>query len=181
MIRQIGSGYRFLHVFLILIAGAFLTGCANDSVDDLVNYVADIRETRKGKVKPLPPMPKEQGFSYQASDQRDPFLSITGLQRLEEQRKNSAVHPDAKRKREALESYQLDTLRMVGSLQKSGNLLALVQSPDGVVYTVRKNNYLGHNHGRVTALSKDKIELVEIIPDGMGGWMERPAQISLKD
>ncbi len=181
MIRQINSRHQLLHASLILIAGVLLTGCANDSVDDLVNYVADIRETRKGKVKPLPPMTKEEGFRYQANDQRDPFLSITSLQLLKEQRKNNSIHPDAKRQRETLESYQLDTLRMVGSLQKAGKLLALVQSPDGVVYQVRKNNYLGHNHGRVTKLSRDKIELIEIIPDGMGGWMERPAQISLKD
>ena len=181
MISQINLRRRLLSVSLILMAGTLLTGCANDSVDDLVSYVADIRETRKGKIKPLPPMLKEEGFRYQASDKRDPFLSISGLQRMNEQRKNSSIHPDSKRKREALESYQLDTLRMVGSLQKSGKLLALVQSPDGVVYPVRKNSYLGHNHGRVTKLSQDKIELTEIIPDGMGGWMERPAQISLKD
>jgi len=181
MTGQINSGYLALHISLIMVAGGLLTGCANDSVDDLVSYVSDIRETRKGKVQPLPPMIEEEGFRYQASDQRDPFLSISGLQRLEKQKKNSGIHPDAKREREVLESYQLDTLRMVGSLQKAGKLLALVQSPDGVVYQVRKNNYLGHNHGRVTALSRDRIELVEIIPDGMGGWMERPAQINLKD
>ncbi len=181
MIGQANSGYRLLYIPLFLIAGALLTGCANDSVDDLVSYVADIRETRKGEVKPLPPMTKEEGFRYQASDQRDPFLSMSSLQRLQEQRKNNSIHPDAQRERETLESYQLDTLRMVGSLQKSGKLLALVQAPDGIVYQVRKNNYLGHNHGRVTKLTGDRIELVEIIPDGMGGWMERPAQISLKD
>ncbi len=170
-----------LRITLMLLVGGLLTGCANDSVDDLVNYVAEIRETRKGKVEPLPPLVKEEGFRYQASDQRDPFMSLSGMQRLAERRKNSGVHPDVKRKREPLESFQLDTLRMVGSLQKSGQLLALVQSPDGVIHPVKKNNYLGHNHGRVVKLSRDKIELVEIIPDGMGGWMERPAQISLKD
>ncbi len=181
MIRKINSRHWIANISLILISGGMLAGCANDSVDDLVSYVADIRETRKGSVKPLPSMDKEEGFRYQASDQRDPFLSINGLQQLQEQRKNSDIHPDSKREREALESYQLDTLRMVGSLQKSGKLLALVQSPDGVVYQVRKNNYLGHNHGRVMKLSRDRIELVEIMPDGMGGWMERLAQISLKD
>ncbi len=172
---------RFLHVLLVLSSVGLIAGCANDSVDDLERYVEDIRETRKGRVHPLPVMKAEEGFRYQASNQRDPFLSASSMQRLQEKRKNSGIHPDAKREREVLESYQLDTLRMVGSLRKSGKLLALVQSPDGVVYSVRKGNYLGHNHGRVTGLSQNKIELVEIIPDGMGGWMERPAQISLKN
>ncbi len=181
MIGQRRCGYSLLPIALVLVTGSLLSGCANDNVDDLVSYVAKIRETRKGKVKPLPPLVKEEGFRYQASNLRDPFLSITGLQRMNKHRKNSGVHPDAKRKREPLEAFQLDTLRMVGSLQKAGQLVALVQSPDGAVYQVRKNNHLGHNHGRVTELSRDRIKITEIISDGMGGWMERPAQISLKD
>lgn len=181
MSSHIHSEPRLLRIVLLTLIGGMLAGCANDNVDDLVSYVAEIRETRKGKVEPLPPMVKEEGFRYQASDQRDPFMSPSSMQRLAERNKHSGIHPDAKRKREPLESFQLDTLRMVGSLQKSGQLLALVQSPDGIIHQVKKGNYLGRNHGRVVELSRDKIELVEIIPDGMGGWMERPAQISLKD
>ncbi len=166
---------------LLLLAAGGLTGCANDSVDDLVSYVEEIPDTKKGEVKPLPPQVREEGFRYQASRLRDPFMTPSGLQMLSDRRKNSSIHPDMNREREPLEAYQLDTLRMVGSIQKGDTLLALVQAPDGVIHQVRKNDYMGRNHGRVKTLSREGIELIETIPDGMGGWMERPAQLSLKD
>ncbi|HFC53333.1 MAG TPA: pilus assembly protein PilP [Gammaproteobacteria bacterium] len=181
MIKQCVSRRKLASLPLLLLAAAGLTGCANDNVDDLVSYVAEIRETRKGVVKPLPPQVREEGFRYQASRLRDPFMTPNGLQAMADKRKNSSIHPDMNREREPLEAYQLDTLRMVGSIQKGNTLLALIQAPDGVIHQVRENNYLGRNHGRVKALSRDGIELVETIPDGMGGWMERPAQLSLKD
>ncbi len=181
MIKQSVSRRKLASLPLLLLAAGGLTGCANDSVDDLVSYVAEIRETRKGKVEPLPPQVREEGFRYQATRLRDPFMTPDGLQMLSNKRRNSTILPDMNREREPLEAYQLDTLRMVGSIQKGSTLLALIQAPDGVIHQVRENSYLGRNYGRVKALSHEGIELVETIPDGMGGWMERPAQISLKD
>ncbi len=181
MMLQNISRRRLASLPLLLLAGGLLTGCANDSVDDLVSYVAEIRETRKGKVQPLPPQVREEGFRYQASELRDPFMSQSALQMLSDKSRNSSIRPDMNREREPLEAYQLDTLRMVGSIQKGNTLLALIQAPDGVIHQIRENSYLGRNYGRVRALSPEGIELIETIPDGMGGWMERPAQITLKD
>jgi len=56
-----------------------------------------------------------------------------------------------------------------------------VMGPDKVTYRVHSGDYMGQNDGRVTGVFEDHIELVELVPDGAGGWLERPAQVALQD
>jgi type IV pilus assembly protein PilP len=92
----------------------------------------------------------------------------------------SGPRPDANRRKEVLEAFPLDGLNMVGTIG-SGDLIGLVLAPDRVTYRVRPGNYLGQNDGRVTAIFEDRIEMVELVPDGAGGWLERQAKIALED
>ena len=89
------------------------------------------------------------------------------------------VHPDTNRRKEPLETFPLDSLRMVGTLEQHNKLWALVADPNGVVYRIAKGNYVGQNHGRIDNISNDKITLTEIVPDPSGGWRERPTSIGL--
>ena len=93
----------------------------------------------------------------------------------------SGVRPDPNRVREELEKYALASLRMVGTVStgNSGELWALISAPDGVVPRVRKGNYLGNNHGKITNISEQRIDLKEIVPDGPGRWQERESFLSL--
>jgi type IV pilus assembly protein PilP len=83
------------------------------------------------------------------------------------------------RRKEALEAYPIDALRMVGTLARGGSLWALIQAPDQTISRVSVGNYLGENYGRVTDIGDNRVNLVEIIPNGTGGWIERPAAVEI--
>jgi len=89
------------------------------------------------------------------------------------------VRPVVHRSREFLESFPLDTLRMVGTFKVGKNFYGLVQSKDGLVHKVQPGNYVGQNDGKITEITASKISLNEIIPDGLGGYIERPASLAL--
>jgi type IV pilus assembly protein PilP len=91
------------------------------------------------------------------------------------------VRPDVKRNREFLEQYSLDTLKMVGTLDKGGNHFGLLQTKDGLVHRVMRGNYVGQNDGRITDITASKVVVTEIVPDGLGGYMERAASLALAE
>jgi type IV pilus assembly protein PilP len=80
-----------------------------------------------------------------------------------------------------LESFPLDSLKMVGTLGKNGQMEALIKDPQGVIHPVHDGNYLGQNFGHITSIAEDHVSLVEMVPNGTGGWMERDATIALGD
>ena len=108
---------------------------------------------------------------------RDPFAEPTP----DRDSGGAGLRPDPERRKEALEAYPLDGLNMVGTIGTAGNLIGLVLAPDRVTYRVRPGNYMGQNDGRITAVHEDRIEMVELVPDGAGGWIERQAKIALED
>lgn len=91
------------------------------------------------------------------------------------------VRPDSKRNREFLEQFSLDTLKMVGTLNLGGQNYGLVQTKDGLVHRVVPGNYMGQADGRINKISPSKIDLTEIVPDGLGGYIERPAALALTE
>jgi type IV pilus assembly protein PilP len=91
--------------------------------------------------------------------------------------------PDPNRPREFLEQFPLDTLAMVGTLASPSrnSSFGLVQTTDGRIHRVAVGNHLGQNYGRVMSITESEIQLVEIISDGLGGYLERPAAVGLAD
>jgi type IV pilus assembly protein PilP len=85
------------------------------------------------------------------------------------------------RSREFLEDFPLDSLRMVGTLDMGNTVYGLVQTSDGLIHRVVPGNYMGQNDGRILEISESEIDMVEIISDGIGGYIERDAAISLSD
>ena len=115
---------------------------------------------------------------------RDPFepLRVTEESALAQTgSEGGGIRPDLNRQRELLEMFPLDSLRMVGILERGGAMWALVQSTDKAIHRIREGNYLGQNYGKVTRVSEQQIDLVEIVPNGQGGWMERQAQLAMKE
>jgi type IV pilus assembly protein PilP len=155
---------------------ATVAGCSDDT-DELRAKIAEIKARPGGRIDPLPEVKPYETFAYPASDERSPFepgmpASATGP---------NAIRPDSSRPREFLEQFSLDTLRMVGTLKLQGRIYGLVQTKDGLVHRVLPGNHLGQSDGRITAIEEGKISLIEIVPDGMGGFVERPAALGLSD
>ena len=143
---------------------------------NLEEWVANVRARPAPPLDPLPVMQQFETFEYAAQGMRDPFSAA-----FTNEGGGSGPRPDSNRRKQTLEQFPLDSLDMVGSLGAGSSLTALVMAPDKVTYRVGPGVYMGQNDGRVTSVSEDRIELVELVPDGSGGWLERPASIALDD
>ena len=158
----------------IALVASTLAACGG-SQGDLETWVAEIRAKPAPPLDPLPVMQQFETFEYDAQNLRDPFSEVFG------NGEGSGPRPDAGRRKQTLEQFPLDSLDMVGTLGTGKSLVALVMAPDKVTYRVQPGAYLGQSDGRVTAINEDRVELVELVPDGAGGWLERPATILLED
>ncbi|NCT67593.1 MAG: pilus assembly protein PilP [Rhodanobacteraceae bacterium] len=168
------SHLTFALRFLALCTPLVLAGCT--SGDDLRQWVAQEKARKGTPLQPLPVVKTFETFLYKDQDQRDPFgLSLAEQEEVEA----SGPRPDQNRPREPLEAFPLDGLKMSGTLGMAKAIEGLVRDPDGVVHRVHIGNYLGQNYGRITAIGEDRIDLVELVPNGAGGWMERQATIAL--
>jgi len=155
-------------------------GACSGNMDDLQAYIDEVKARPGGVIAPLPQVVPAPSFAYEAGERRSPFMPETPQARATND-PNAIQGPDPTRPREFLEQFPLDTLRMVGTLVASGDSFGLVQTSDGLIYRVTIGHHLGQNYGRVTTISDSEIELVEIISDGIGGYLERPAAIGLSD
>jgi type IV pilus assembly protein PilP len=163
----------------VVIAAALLSlvGCSGRD-GELEEFIAATKKQTGGDVAPLPEVKPYQSFSYEAQTLRSPFMpgSPGGGGGA-----GASVRPDSKRNREFLEQFSLDTLRMVGTLKLGGQNFGLVKTKDGLVHRVLPGNYLGQSEGKILGIEPSKISLVEIVPDGLGGYMERPAALALNE
>ncbi len=162
------------------VLAALLVGCSSSGMSDLQQFVAEAK-AKKGQVEPLPEFKPAETFVYSAGDLKDPFETWKSeVKPTEEVNKVVAgIRPDVRRRREVLENYPLDTLRMIGSVEFKSQRWGLVKAPDGIIYRVRPDNYLGQNYGRIVEVTENKLILTEIVPDGLGGWQERQATLSV--
>ena len=159
---------------LLVAAAAGLAGCSSGD-DDLQTFIADTNKEAGGRVEPLPEVKPYPAYIYADMDKRSPFMPTSP------NAGNPNLRPDAHRNREFLEQYSLDTMKMVGTIQQSGQTYGLLQTKDGLVHRVVVGNYVGQNDGKITAITTSKIDVREIIPDGLGGYIERPAGIALNE
>lgn len=164
---------------LLSIAGLIvvsLSGCSSD-MENLQQQVAEIKSRPGERIEPLPEIKPYEAFTYNAASMRSPFVpSAPARSDLA-----GGVRPDVKRPREFLEQFPLDTMKMVGTLQLQGRNYGLVQGKDGLVHRVRPGNFMGQNDGRVVSVTNTRISIIEIVPDGLGGYIERPAALALTE
>ena len=155
-----------------------LTACGGD-MDDLDSYINEVKARPGGRIEPLPEITPYESFTYVADVEgvRSPFLPDTP----QAAGPTGGTRPDPDRPREFLEAFPLDTLRMVGTLNLGETAYGLVQTSDGLIHRVIPGNYVGQNDGRIVDISDSEIQIVEIISDGIGGYVERDAAIGLSD
>jgi type IV pilus assembly protein PilP len=161
------------------IVAASLSACGGAN-NDLRAYIDEVKARPGGRIDPLPPVEPAPTYVYEPGTRRSPFQP-DAPQRRPSNDPNAVEGPDRNRPREFLEQFPLDTLRMVGTLADRRASFGLVQTNDGLVHRVTVGNHMGQNYGRVVSISDSEIQLVEIISDGLGGYLERPAAIGLSD
>lgn len=168
--------------FILMLAAA-CAGCVGDSqFSDLHAQMDEIRKRPKGNIEPPPEFKAYTSFSYSVAALRSPFSPPIAVDLIEASAQKVAVKPDLDRPREALEEFGIDSLVMVGTLNRPGNtLFALVQDTNNGLHRIAIGNYMGRNHGKVVTVTPQKLDVIEIVSDGQDGWIERPRTIALRE
>ncbi|ARU30635.1 pilus assembly protein PilP [Sulfuriferula sp. AH1] len=155
-----------------------LAACSGSGHDDLTQFVKESGANLRGKVEALPEMRPYQPFAYNAFELPDPFKprklkpSAGG---------GGGAQPDMTRPKEPLESFALETLKMVGVLKQKNAIYAVIKTPENTIYRVRTGNYLGQNFGKVVAITDTEVKLKEIVQDSTGDWAERDSTLTLQE
>lgn len=161
----------------VLLGCLALAGCGEPH-SDLKQFVKDSDKLKGGRIPPLPEVKPYEAFAYDAYDLVDPFKprkiappkAVAGA---------GGIQPDFNRRKEPLEAYPLENLKMVGTLQQQKVMHALVKTPDNNLFRVRAGNYLGQNFGRIIAITETTIALKEIVQDSGGSWEEKDQALQL--
>ncbi|TVZ40570.1 type IV pilus assembly protein PilP [Alteromonadaceae bacterium 2753L.S.0a.02] len=166
----------------VLIATLLLLGGCDFSDDsDLRAYINEVKKRPAGAIEPLPSFRPYEAFVYSAARLRSPFDLPVDVERRIYAQSGSDVKPDFNREKEYLEGFDLTSLQMVGTLKKGGTLWALIRDQAGMINWVTDGNYIGKNHGKIVETTEAKIEIVEIVSDGLDGWVERPSVLALSE
>lgn len=163
--------------FFVLCLSVAVAGC-NKNTDDLNVFIETTKKKHIGSVKPIPQFKPYESFVYSANELRDPFTPNAEVEEIDESAK-SGLRPDSIRPKEVLEQFPLDTLSMVGTLEQNNEVWALVKDPKNSVHRIQPGQYLGQNEGRIIAISETDINILEIVSDGLGGYIERKASIAI--
>ena len=170
-------------IFIILAVALVLTGCNKKSgTGDLQSFTKNAYKDREPQVEPLPALKPVAVFIYQASDQKDPFnrANLKIQKPRQEDSGGGESGPDLTRKKEPLEAYPADALKLVGMMQLNGIDWAIVSAPDSTVHRVTEGNYLGRNYGEIIRVTGNRIQVQELVRNPVGKWEKRPIKLVMK-
>jgi len=170
--------YQMSNVWLMLGVGVLLAGCATEEHEDLKQWMQTQSQDMRPQLQPLPSLQTFPAIDYDAVGLVDPFQ----VSRLEPEKRagQGGKRPDDNRRREPLEAYPLETLKMVGLMMMNAHPVALIQA-DKTIHQIKAGNYLGQNFGRVTKIDETQVVLTELIEDANGDWVERVSTIQLQE
>ncbi len=163
-----------------LLAALLLAACSGSNMEALQAYIEKVKQRPPAPLEPLPEIPQVDTYVYEPGNRRDPFAMDDRTARAVMPQRGDGIAPDPLRRKEELEQFSLDSLRMVGTLEQYETRWGLVLTPDGILHRVRVGNYLGQNNGQITRISPEGIQLTEIVGDGPGSWREVESAIALK-
>ena len=149
-----------------------LPACGGDKHSELKDYIKEIKHRKAGGIESLPEIKPHQKYEYPTEARRSPFKPVRKA------RYGNGVMPDEYRPKELLESFPLDSLRMVGTLKRGHKDWAIITAPDGTVHRVMLGAYIGQNFGKVVEIAGHDLKLVETISSGKG-WEHRNASLAL--
>lgn len=168
------------HVSLIAMLFV-LVGCAGgNEFADIREFMAEVEKKPRGQIPPLPEFAPYQPFTYGAANLRSPFNPpIIVPPKTEEQRRNIGVKPPQNHVKQFLERFNISDLSMVGTLNQNNQTWALIQDNTGGVHRVTVGDYMGTQWGQIESIEDTRIDIVEIVGDGAGGWLRRPRTLEL--
>ena len=167
---------------IVLAACVFMTGCQDSNMTDLRDFVASAYRDKKPEIEPLPEIPPFKPHEYSAAEEEDPFNTDNIIT---DRPDNVAVgeSPDANRRKEALERFPLDALKMVGTLIQGETPYVIVQASDGTAHRAAIGNYMGQNDGQIKQILplEQKVVLAELVLDPAGRWVTREVEITIDE
>jgi len=177
MIRLLPTLFKGL---LLVMLTVLVTACSGDDMRDLDAFMAEKRARPGGVIEPIPTFKAYEAFAYAATTMRSPFDRPVEVRQVARLNARSAVKPDPNRPREFLEQFTLDSLQMVGRLERGTGVWALIRDPNGGIHRVQPGDFLGRDHGKITDMGVGFVAVVEIVSDGTAeGWVERPRTLEL--
>jgi len=160
---------------------AMLAACGDSGISEVRQWMDETRRQTRVVIPKLAEPKKFKPFTYSGKDSLDPYTPAKFVDaRGRQAGPGSSLKPNLERRREALESFPLDNLRMVGTLQKQGATFALVQG-EHTIFQAKVGNYIGQNLGQITKITDSEVQLKEIVQDASGEWVERPAKLELQE
>ena len=168
-----------------VLLSVLLSACSQTDMADLEGFVAEVNARKNPEVKQIPEFKVMPSFFYEPGTRRDPFKAL--LDKTDEPNvKDDATklicnRPDPNRVRVGLELLPLDSISMVGTLQDESKILwgLVIAKGDGTIYRVKTGDYLGDEYGRITSISEDKIEVLNLISDNAGCFIDKQASLAL--
>lgn len=166
-------------IFLLLTV--MLQGCYDD-VSDIQQYMNDVKNGAPVKIDPIPEVKEFVHVDYEALISRSPF-ELPSPEAIEENYipVQNCLAPDPRRRKQPLEKFALDNLSMKGTLGTDNQIWALIEATDGSLHRVTNDNFIGLFNGRITSVTDNQVELIELIPDGAGCWKERTATVLMAE
>ncbi len=179
---RLGSDRFAICLRCMLAAGAVIlvVACADPALPELESYAERVRARPAGPLEPVPEIAVVDSFPYLPADRRDPFTMDERAADVAQRRDPSGIAPDPLRRKEPLEAFSLDSLRMVGTLEQQGTRWALIMTPEGMLHRVRTGDYLGRNDGKIIRINSTALLLTEFVEKAPGEWEQRQASMALK-
>ena len=171
---------RFTEILTCTLFALAVAGCgASNSFGDLQGFMDEVEARPKGRIAPLPEFRSYEAFAYSAANLRSPFEPPQVVKPVAPGMARSNVKPDPNRVKQFLEQFNVAQLQMVGTLSQRANVYGLIEDAEGGVHRVRAGDYMGSDHGRILGINENQIEMIEIVADGTGGWIERSRTVSI--
>ena len=171
---------NFLKIFALFLLVSQLVGCQSSSNEDIYAFMEQQKAQRGGRIDPLPAYPPYVSVIYSAAGLRAPF-EIPRTVVLRQETGTPSAPPDTSRPKEYLERFNFAELTVVGSIEMNNVKWALIGENTGAVHRVKTGNFLGQNHGKIVSIDDTEVTVIEIVPDGQGGWIERPRSVKVKN
>jgi type IV pilus assembly protein PilP len=162
---------------LSLLVTCSLVACTGGEFADLRQFVDESGKNMAGRIEPIPAVKAYEPFAYGAFDLPDPFKP----RKITTATTGGGLQPDVNRRKEPLEAYPLESLKMVGTLNRDRAFFALIKTPDNILARVKNGNYMGQNFGQVLEITESQVKLKEIVQDPAGDWSERVSTLQLQD
>jgi type IV pilus assembly protein PilP len=172
---------RLARLLCVSAALMSLAACGNDNeFADLTAFMNDARAKPTGTIEALPKFRPYEAFAYSAANMRSPFQPPIKSDTVARQKGSRQIKPDETRVKQFLEGFTIDSFEMVGTISNDTGTFALLRGAGGV-HRVKVGDYLGRDNGRIVSISDSQVDVIEIVSDGEGAWLERPRSISLKE